>query len=380
MIHFGESSVCFFMPCNTYFMTLKTALKLCVLLPISAAAGTPFDGLSGREILAVIYRDYRPTSYVTSTMGSDGAWATVYSYATGTDGSLTDYFSDSHSYRPSYPPPPSDLYLTNIVPAAWWGDTYGDRPTQDLHNVVTANGNVESHKGTLSPGIVTAKDYDGGTWATGRGSYLGRTAPMYTPPAGREGDFARAMMYCCAVYPMELWQSNGFYIFADGTYPLLTDYGRELLLKWHREDGVDDFERERNRVIAEQQGNVNPFVSYPELAELVWGDGTTETPSETEPNESGSTDSSNPDLNNSDSNSDSETAAECIGIRDYYSQTADTLIYLYSPYIESDATWYVDGKQAVVEAIPTASLTVGQHTITYRTSTRCGVIIIYVTE
>jgi hypothetical protein len=116
------------------------------------------------------------------------------------------------------------------------------------------------------------------------------------------------------------------------------------------------------------------------LAELVWGDGTTETPSETEPNESGSTDSSNPNLNNSDSNSDSETAAERIGIRDYYSQTADTLIYLYSPYIESDATWYVDGKQAVVEAIPTASLTVGQHTITYRTSTRCGVIIIYVTE
>ncbi len=43
-----------------------------------------------------------------------------------------------------------------------------------------------------------------------------------------------------------------------------------LLLKWHKEDPVDDFERNRNEVIYEAQGNRNPFIDKPEYVHLIW--------------------------------------------------------------------------------------------------------------
>lgn len=43
------------------------------------------------------------------------------------------------------------------------------------------------------------------------------------------------------------------------------------LLKWHLEDPVDDFERQRNDVIFEYQNNRNPFIDHPELVEDIYG-------------------------------------------------------------------------------------------------------------
>lgn len=43
-------------------------------------------------------------------------------------------------------------------------------------------------------------------------------------------------------------------------------------MAWNREDTVDGFERNRNQVIYSYQGNKNPFIDYPELAEYLFGD------------------------------------------------------------------------------------------------------------
>ncbi|HBY65910.1 MAG TPA: hypothetical protein DEG42_05995 [Acholeplasmataceae bacterium] len=43
-----------------------------------------------------------------------------------------------------------------------------------------------------------------------------------------------------------------------------------LLLEWHKEDPVDDFERNRNQKIFEAQGNRNPFIDKPEYVHLIW--------------------------------------------------------------------------------------------------------------
>jgi hypothetical protein len=43
-------------------------------------------------------------------------------------------------------------------------------------------------------------------------------------------------------------------------------------LKWHRNDTVSDWERNRNDIIyKDYQKNRNPFIDYPELAEYLWG-------------------------------------------------------------------------------------------------------------
>jgi hypothetical protein len=45
----------------------------------------------------------------------------------------------------------------------------------------------------------------------------------------------------------------------------------DVLLEWHADDPVDDFERNRNDVIATYQNNRNPFIDHPELVDKIWG-------------------------------------------------------------------------------------------------------------
>ena len=52
----------------------------------------------------------------------------------------------------------------------------------------------------------------------------------------------------------------------------LTPYGLALLLKWHRQDPVSLKEVDRNNGIQKTQGNRNPFIDYPYLAEYIWGE------------------------------------------------------------------------------------------------------------
>ncbi|MDO9628296.1 MAG: endonuclease, partial [Acholeplasmataceae bacterium] len=56
------------------------------------------------------------------------------------------------------------------------------------------------------------------------------------------------------------------------TPPAMYQMGKlDVLLKWHLQDPVDDFERNRNDVIYGIQNNRNPFIDYPEFVEKIWG-------------------------------------------------------------------------------------------------------------
>ena len=43
-----------------------------------------------------------------------------------------------------------------------------------------------------------------------------------------------------------------------------------VLLKWHEQDPVDEFELNRNNIIQKWQGNRNPFIDHPEWVNLIW--------------------------------------------------------------------------------------------------------------
>ena len=45
----------------------------------------------------------------------------------------------------------------------------------------------------------------------------------------------------------------------------------DLLLKWHKLDPVDAWEINRNKVTYGIQGNRNPFIDHPYLADAIWG-------------------------------------------------------------------------------------------------------------
>jgi endonuclease I len=46
------------------------------------------------------------------------------------------------------------------------------------------------------------------------------------------------------------------------------DY-EEMLREWHLSDPPDEWERDRNSLIEDVQGNRNPFIDYPEMDERV---------------------------------------------------------------------------------------------------------------
>lgn len=74
----------------------------------------------------------------------------------------------------------------------------------------------------------------------------------YQPPAEHRGNVARALFYAAVSY--------GYHI---------TDIEEHYLKKWNREDPVDTNEIVRNDEIQEAQGNRNPFIDFPEMADRV---------------------------------------------------------------------------------------------------------------
>ena len=75
---------------------------------------------------------------------------------------------------------------------------------------------------------------------------------VFEPPKEHRGNVARALFYFSTRYDLPI----------DPTQ-------ETFLRKWNKEDPVDEEELDRNNKIAAVQGNRNPFVDYPELADKI---------------------------------------------------------------------------------------------------------------
>ena len=93
-------------------------------------------------------------------------------------------------------------------------------------------------------------------FASGSGTHGFVTGGYYPGDADR-GDIARILLYMHVRWNL---------IINSATVGNL-----DLLLRWHIQDPVDDFERNRNEVLFNAQANRNPFIDHPEFAERIWG-------------------------------------------------------------------------------------------------------------
>ena len=106
-------------------------------------------------------------------------------------------------------------------------------------------------------------------------SGLGYTGQVFEPNDEVKGDIARAYFYMVTCYENKIsnWNSsaNASYVFDGNTYPGLTQWCLDMMMRWSELDPVDDIEIARNNVIAAKQ-NRNPFIDYPGLEEYIWGE------------------------------------------------------------------------------------------------------------
>lgn len=122
----------------------------------------------------------------------------------------------------------------------------------------------------------------------GNSTFAGYTSAgqVYELDDEYKGDLARTYFYMVTCYiTTNFTQDKEGYGSVMFTYSnntaQLTQYSIDLLMKWHRQDTVSKKELIRNEVIygnqtynkgKYKQGNRNPFIDYPELAEYIWGD------------------------------------------------------------------------------------------------------------
>lgn len=114
----------------------------------------------------------------------------------------------------------------------------------DFHNLRAADTNVNSTRNNNKFINAISKP--------SFGNYGGE----WYPGDNHRGDVARILFYMDIRWGLETDLSKIGYL--------------DILLQWHELDPVDDFEINRNNVLYSHQNNRNPFIDYPELAEIIY--------------------------------------------------------------------------------------------------------------
>ena len=179
------------------------------------------------------------------------------------------------------------------IPKSWYGGTKSG-PGCDIFHLVPTDGKVNGMRSNYAFGEVGNADYSydgskkgsalsititgGNTLAGNEGTTVSCSGTVFEPQDQYKGDFARGYMGALLRWAGDhqaFTSGDGSKIFS-GNYTAtgkfgLTNYGIALLMKWHREDPVSQKEIDRNNGIQATQGNRNPFIDYPYLAEYIWG-------------------------------------------------------------------------------------------------------------
>ncbi len=171
----------------------------------------------------------------------------------------------------------SGMNIEHSFAKSWWG---GDKNQayKDIQQLRPSNSNANSSKGSWPMAIVDGKiTYNNGVIKVGKSSSRpGGEISAWEPCDQYKGDFARIYMYMVTCYEdfSERWTGNSSTQLDNNTYPVFEEWTIKMLLDWCEKDPVDNWEIARNDKVYKIQGNRNPFVDYPELAEYIWGDKT----------------------------------------------------------------------------------------------------------
>lgn len=163
------------------------------------------------------------------------------------------------------------MHIEHSLPKSWWG-SHENMAYKDLFHLYPADGITNSTKNNLPLGeVVGVPLLDNGVSKVGRNGFGTFYAENSFEPSNEfKGDFARSYLYISSIYEdyAHLWKSP---MMLNNTYPVWRKWAIDLLLKWHRQDPVSPKELSRNEVVFRIQGNRNPFIDYPALAEYIWG-------------------------------------------------------------------------------------------------------------
>lgn len=229
------------------------------------------DGKSGADLKTALHRIVSVAHTLDYGSGQGATWEGFSRTDRLGDGSVWDRYSSEVRYFDGYKAV-DGMHIEHSFPKSWWG-AYENNAYRDLHHLYPADGSANSSKNNLPLGEVSGNPgFDNGVSKIGvNGFGVEYTDRCFEPADEYKGDFARAYFYVVTAYEnlCDYWQSP---MLDNNSYPVWRPWALDLLLKWHREDPPGEMEQARNDSVYAIQGNRNPYIDFPDLAEHVWGD------------------------------------------------------------------------------------------------------------
>ena len=286
----------FFLLTSIFFFALSLFAK-----SVTPASSLPtyyqdIDGKAGKALFDAVQK---VTKLGYSSLGYDGLWGAYKKTDMRDNGKIWDMYSDcswtvGSDQCGSYSNECDCYNREHSIPKSWFGGSKSG-PGCDIFQVVPTDGYVNNKRSSYAFGEVSSASYTydgaklgsaksititgGNTIAGNTGTTISGSGTVFEPRDEYKGDFARGYFGT-----MIKWANGDYQAFTSGdgskmfssNYNTgsfgLTKYGVALLMKWHRQDPVSQKEIDRNNGIQQTQGNRNPFIDYPYLAEYIWGE------------------------------------------------------------------------------------------------------------
>lgn len=287
------------------FLALLCAAQMALAAAVTAPANIPsyysdVDGKSGSNLWSAVSS---VTNKGYSSIGYNGLYnaylkTDVYpADSVGKAGKIWDMYGEcgfsSGEKCGSYSGVCDCYNREHSIPQSWWGGGTGGIGN-DIFHVLPTDGKINGVRSNYEYGVVNGgtnwngnKYGSAGSWATDKKTIataanesVNGSGNVFEPKNQYKGDWARGILGTIVKWQQSnLTTSNNFF---SGTYTASGYYGLTkkavvLLMKWHREDPVSQKEIDRNNGIQQTQGNRNPFIDYPYLAEYIWGEHAGET-------------------------------------------------------------------------------------------------------
>ncbi len=257
----------------TLFMVFLFAIRVQSQIP--PGYYDPAIGKTGAELQAALHniiKDHTVKSY-------DYIWTGFQTTDDKTDGTVWDMYSDIPGGTPPYVyhfvtdqcgnyGAEGDCYnREHSWPKSWFND---QAPmNSDMFHIYPTDGYVNGKRGNYAYGTVATP-----TWTSQNGSKLGPcnwpgfSGTAFEPLDGYKGDFARTYFYMATRYYTE----DGSWNVTDMTNKSqLKPWALQMMIVWASADPVSTKETDRNNALYSIQNNRNPFIDYPEYANLIWG-------------------------------------------------------------------------------------------------------------
>ncbi len=234
------------------------------------------ENKSGAALLSALCSKVGPHT----TVSYDGLWDVYKTSDVRPDGTLWDMYTTkawSTSFKKcgNYKLIGDCVNREHSMPKSWFNNK--SPMNSDAFHVYPTDGKVNGQRSNYPYGECAGGEREpnnGSVQALGRrgtSTYPGYTGTVFEPDDQYKGDFARTYFYMMAAYNDKVasWSSPNL---AGNSYPALSSWTVEMMLKWHRNDPVSQKEIDRNEAVYARQKNRNPFIDHPELAEYIWGD------------------------------------------------------------------------------------------------------------